>query len=139
MIAGQLMFQTTSAATSAVVPRLTKVNSWVKTNIRATASRSSGTTNEKIITKLRPEEVRVLQRSIPIAKPTPIGTVMTVVNNDSLSVWITAWWSCGSCHTELMGSVTYQRHEKPCHALCDLPLLNENSTAIPIGRIDHAM
>src|SRR5580658_7068035 len=132
------MFQTTRAATSAVVPRLTKVNSWVKTNMSATANNSSGTTNEKIITKLSPDAVRVRQRSIPMAKPTPIGTVMTVVSTESLSVWMTAWCNCGSCQTELTGSVTYQRQLKPCHALCDLPLLKEKSTAMPIGRIDHA-
>ena len=66
------------------------VNSWVNTNMSATASRSSGTTKEKIITKLSPEAVRVLQRSMPIANPTPIGTVMSVVNNDNLRVCITA-------------------------------------------------
>ena len=27
--------------------------------------------------------------------------------------------------------------EKPCHTLCDLPLLKENSTASAIGTIDQ--
>src|SRR5271166_2941461 len=31
----------------------------------------------------------------------------------------------------------YQRSEKPCQALWDFPLLNENKTASPIGTIDQ--
>jgi hypothetical protein len=34
-------------------------------------------------------------------------------------------------------SVKYQRQENPCQTLCDLPLLNENSTAIAIGTSDQ--
>ncbi len=56
----------------------------------ATASSSSGITNEKIITKFNEVEVRERQRSIPIAKETPIGTQITVVRTASTSVWITA-------------------------------------------------
>ena len=41
------------------------------------------------------------------------------------------------CATELTGSVKYQRQEKPCQTLCDLPLLNENSTASAIGTSDQ--
>src|SRR5258708_9078684 len=50
---------------------------------------------------------------------------------------MTAGCGAGSCKTELIGSAKYQRQEKPCHALCDLPLLNENSTAIAIGTNDQ--
>ncbi len=34
---------------------------------------------------------------------------------------------------------TYHLVENPCQVLCDAPLLNENSTAMPIGMIDHRM
>ena len=90
MIAGQLMFHTTSPATSAGVPRLMNVSACVTSRNSATASSSSGITNEKIITKFSPFEVRLRQRSMPIAKPTPIGTQITVVRTASTSVWITA-------------------------------------------------
>src|SRR6201990_2168539 len=50
---------------------------------------------------------------------------------------MTAACSCGLCSTELVWSVTYQRQEKPCQALWDLPLLKENSTAITIGTSDQ--
>jgi len=50
---------------------------------------------------------------------------------------MTAAWSCGLCRTELTGSLKYHRQEKPCQTLCDLPLLNENSTARPIGTSDQ--
>ena len=33
----------------------------------------------------------------------------------------------------------YHFVEKPCHVACEAPLLNENSTAIAIGTIDHRM
>ena len=90
MIAGQLMFHTTSPATSAGVPSLMNVSACVTSRNSATASSSSGITNEKIITKFSPFAVRVRQRSMPIAKPTPIGTQITVVRPASTSVWITA-------------------------------------------------
>ena len=90
MIAGQLMFQTTSPATSAGVPRLMNVSACVTSRNSATASSSSGITNEKIITTFSPFEVRVRQRSMPIAKQTPIGTQINVVRTASTSVWITA-------------------------------------------------
>src|SRR5215472_6029090 len=50
---------------------------------------------------------------------------------------MTAACSAGSCRTELIGSEKYQRQEKPCQTLCDLPLLNENSTASAIGTSDQ--
>ena len=39
----------------------------------------------------------------------------------------------------LPGSPQYQRVEKPCQTLRDLPALNENRIAIAIGTIDQAM
>src|SRR6185295_11649310 len=52
-------------------------------------------------------------------------------------VWTTAACRFGSCRTELTGSAKYQRQEKPCQTLCDLPLLNENSTASATGTSDQ--
>ena len=57
MIAAQLTFQVTSARTSASVPRCTVVNSTVKTKNIATPKISSGTTYDKIITKLNVDAV----------------------------------------------------------------------------------
>src|SRR6202453_5271003 len=74
---------------------------------------------------------------MPSANATPIGTAITVVSTDSRTVWMTAACSCGSCSTELTGSLKYHRQEKPCQVLCDFPLLNENSTAITIGTSDQ--
>src|ERR1700733_7060176 len=74
---------------------------------------------------------------MPSANDTPSGTAMTVVSTDSRTVWITAACSAGSCSTELTGSLKYQRQEKPCQLACDLPLLNENSTAMAIGTSDQ--
>ena len=67
------------------------VSAWVTSRNSATASSSSGITNEKIITMFSPPAVRVRQRSMPIAKHTPIGTQIAVVSTASTSVWITAW------------------------------------------------
>jgi hypothetical protein len=53
-------------------------------------------------------------------------------------VWTTAACRFGSCSTEFTGSAKYQRQEKPCQTLCDLPLLNENSTASATGTSDHS-
>ena len=74
---------------------------------------------------------------MPSANATPSGTAISVVSTDSRTVWMTAACSCGLCSTELTGSLKYHRQEKPCHALCDFPLLNENSTAMPIGTSDQ--
>src|ERR1700749_2763883 len=74
---------------------------------------------------------------MPSANATPSGTAISVVSTDSRTVWITAACSCGLCSTELVWSVKYQRQEKPCQALWDLPLLKENSTAITIGTSDQ--
>src|SRR6266568_9419224 len=52
-------------------------------------------------------------------------------------VWTTAACRFGSCRTEFTGSAKYQRQEKPCQTLCDLPLLNENSTASATGTSDQ--
>ena len=77
------------------------------------------------------------QRLMPSANATPSGTAISVVSTDSRTVWMTAACSCGLCSTELTGSLKYHRQEKPCQALCDLPLLNEKSTAMPIGTSDQ--
>src|ERR1035438_5893659 len=74
---------------------------------------------------------------MPSANDTPSGTAMIVVSTDSRTVWMTAACSWGLCRTELTGSLKYHRQEKPCQALCDLPLLNEKSTAMPIGTSDQ--
>src|SRR6202046_2829267 len=137
MIAGQLTFQVTRARTSAVVPRCTDVNSSVNTKNIATPKISSGMTKDRIIRKLNVEGMGPRQRLMPSANATPSGTAITVVSTDSRTVWIIAACSCGLCRTELTGSVKYQRQEKPCQTLCDLPLLNENSTAMPIGTSDQ--
>src|ERR1700678_75422 len=137
MIAGQLTFQVTRPRVSAIVPRCTPVNSAVNTKNIATPKISSGMTKDRIITKLNVEEVAPRQRLIPSANATPRGTAMIVVSTESRTVWITAACNCGSCSTELTGSLKYQRQEKPCQVLCDLPLLNEKSTAMTIGTSDH--
>src|SRR5580658_6312159 len=74
---------------------------------------------------------------MPSANATPSGTAISVVNTDSRAVWTTAACNCGLCSTELTGSLKYQRQEKPCHADCERPLLNENSTAMAIGTSDQ--
>jgi len=79
MIAGQLTFQVTRPRVSASVPRCTKLNSTVKTKNIATPKISSGTTKDRIITKLNVSEVRPRQRLMPSANATPSGTAITVV------------------------------------------------------------
>src|ERR1700761_2265111 len=74
---------------------------------------------------------------MPRANATPMGTAITVVSTDRRTVWMTAACSCGSCSTELTGSLKYHRQEKPCQTDCERPLLNENSTAIAIGTSDQ--
>src|ERR1700729_1463594 len=74
---------------------------------------------------------------MPSANATPSGTAIRVVSTDSRTVSMTAACSAGSCSTELTGSLKYQRQEKPCQLACDLPLLNENSTAMAIGTSDQ--
>src|ERR1700721_1535762 len=138
MIAGQLTFQVTRPRVSAIVPRGTAVNSTVNTKNIATPKISSGMTKDRIITKLNVEGTAPRQRLMPRAKATPSGTAMTVVSTDSRTVWMTAACSAGSCSTELTGSLKYQRQEKPCQVACDLPLLNENSTAMAIGISDQS-
>jgi len=64
-------------------------------------------------------------------------TAITVVKTDSRRVCSTALRSVGLWKIELMGSPQYHRIEKPCHALCDLPLLKENSTATAMGASDQ--
>ena len=73
-----------------------------------------------------------------MANSTPSGTVISVVSTPSLSVWTTAVCRLASCQTERTGSPQYQRIEKPCQTVRDLPLLNENSTAMATGSSDHS-
>src|SRR5579875_1994059 len=137
MIAGQLTFHVTRPRTSETVPRCTWVNSTVNTKNMATPKISSGMTKDRIITKLNADGVTPRHRLMPSANATPSGTAMTVVRTDSLIVCSTAACSWGLCSTELTGSPQYHRMEKPCQALCDFPLLNENSTAMAIGTSDQ--
>src|ERR1700722_17185346 len=136
-IAGQLTFQVTRPSTSASVPRWTVLNRVVKTMNIDTPKISSGTTYDRIITKLNVIGIGPRQRLMPSANATPSGTAMTVTSTERRNVWMTAACSCGSCSTELVWSVKYQRQEKPCQVDCDRPLLNENSTAITIGTSDQ--
>ncbi len=140
MMAGHEMFQTTSAATSAGVPRATNLKDCWNKNRRATPSSSSGITNEKIMRRLRLFEVRLRQRSMPIANPTPSGTVMIVTRNASHRVWMTAACRFAACRTDgvFVDAEMYHSSEKPWKTLWDLPWLNENKTARVMGRIDHA-
>src|SRR3984957_13317228 len=103
----------------------------------ATAKISSGTTNDKIIRKLKLAEIFPRHLLIPSANATPTGTAMTVVNADSFRVWKIALCSCGLYQIELTLSPQYQRIDRPWNEDCDLPLLNENSTAITIGASDQ--
>src|SRR5580693_1881360 len=137
MIAGQLTFQLTRARVCASVPSCTKLNSTVKTKNIDTPKISSGMTKEKIITKLNEEDVIPRQRLIPSANATPSGTAISVVYTDSRRVCSTESSSTLLCSTEFTGSVKYHRQEKPCQVACDLPLLNENRTAIAIGTSDQ--
>src|SRR5580698_533149 len=138
-IAGQLRFQVTSPATSCQKPSPCsfRPGSWVKTKYRATPKISSGTTNDKIMMKLKLEGSFPRQRLMPRANPTPSGTAMSVVRADSFSVTNIALCSCGLYQIELTLSPQYQRSERPWNADCDLPLLKENSTATTIGASDQ--
>src|ERR1700722_4883059 len=138
MIAGQLTFQVTRPRPSAQGPGGAAVNSTVNTMYMATPKISSGMTKDRIITKLNVAGIGPFQRLMPSANATPSGTAIRVVSTDSRTVWMTAACSAGSCSTELTGSLKYQRQEKPCQLACDLPLLNENSTAMAIGTSDQS-
>src|SRR5579875_2204476 len=125
------------ARISASEPRPTGVNSRVNTKNIATPKISSGITKDRIITKLKPVATGPRQRLMPSANATPSGTAIRVTYTDSRMVCTTAACRSGSCSTEFTGSVKYQRQEKPCQALCDFPLLNENSTASATGTSDQ--
>src|SRR3984957_4720311 len=138
-MAGQLRFQLTRPSTSASVPSPTPRSPgiWVKMKYSATPKISSGTTNDKIIRKLNPPGILPRHLLMPSAKATPIGTAITVVSAESLSVWKIALCSCGLYQIELTLSPQYQRSDRPWNADWDLPLLNENSTAIAMGASDQ--
>src|SRR5580698_9502465 len=135
MMAGQEKFQVTRPRISAMVPRWMNLKNWVKRKNMATPKISSGMTYEKTMTKLKAVDVFVRQRLIPMAKATPRGTAMMVVRIESRMVCSTALRKRGLWKTELTGSPQYQRVKKPCHTLCDLPLLKEKRTARPMGRM----
>src|SRR5262249_51050557 len=78
------------------------------------------------------------QRSRPSANATPSGTAIAVVRTPSSRVWPRAPCSVGSCHTDRFGSPQYQRNEKPCQVVRDLPALKENRIATATGSSDHA-
>ena len=123
--------------TWAEVPSLIGSANDVITNSSATASSTSGMTNDTSISMLAPDGSRPRQRSMPIANITPSGTVISVAMTPSFSVCNSAWCSVASCHTDRVGSPQYQRNEKPCHVVRDLPSLNENITAISTGSSDQ--
>ncbi|MDF2825072.1 MAG: hypothetical protein K0R68_2480 [Mycobacterium sp.] len=106
-------------------------------NSNATASSTSGMTNEKSITTLAPLGSRPRHRSTPMANSTPNGTVISVAMTPSLRVWNNAVCSAASCQTERVSSPQYHRNEKPCQSLRDRPSLKENHTAISTGSSDH--
>ncbi len=91
---------TTRAATSAGVPSEMNLKACSNKNSSATPNNSSGITNEKIMRKLSPLELRLRQRSMPIANPTPSGTQMIVTRKASHRVCTTAAWSWASWWTE---------------------------------------
>src|SRR5580704_13990301 len=74
---------------------------------------------------------------MPSANATPMGTAISVVYADSLSVSNIALCSAGLCQIELTLSPQYHRHVRPWYVACDLPLLNENRTASAIGASDQ--
>ena len=110
----------------------------VMRNSSETASSVSGMTKDSSINALAVSGSRPRQRSMPIAKSTPSGTVMRVVITPSLIVCTTAVCRLASCHTDRIGSPQYQRIEKPCHAVRERPSLNENSTATATGSNDQS-
>ena len=55
------------------------VNSLVNTKNMATPKISSGTTNDRIITKLKLAEILLRHRLMPSANATPMGTAISVV------------------------------------------------------------
>ncbi len=115
----------TRPITCAVVPRLTGTATVVITNSSATASSTSGSTNDSSIRKFAPLGSLPRQRSMPIANSVPSGTVISVAIKPSFRVCSSAVCSASLCHTESVWSPQYQRVEKPCQVVRDLPLLNE--------------
>ena len=95
-------------------------------------------TNETSMSTLAPDGNRPRHRSTPMANRTPSGTVMSVAMTPSFSVWISAVCRFASCQTDRVASPQYQRNEKPCQCVRDLPSLKENITAIITGSSDHA-
>ena len=73
-----------------------------------------------------------------MANATPMGTAMIVTRTDEPNgLHHGTAQRVGCAATELTGSPQYQRVEKPCQTLWDLPLLKENSTAMAMGTIDQ--
>ena len=79
----------------------------------ATPKISSGTTNDKIMMKLKLDGRTPRQRLMPSANATPIGTAMSVVRAESFSVSNMALCSCGLYQIELTLSPQYQRQVRP--------------------------
>ncbi len=97
----------------------------------------SGVMNENSIRKLATDALRACHRSSASANPTPNGTAISTVNDESFRLWNSADRSVSSFQSEFT-SLTYQRvSEKPCHVVCALPALNENATAMNTGRSVH--
>ena len=95
------------------------------TNSSATASNTSGSTNDSNIKKFAPAGSLPRQRSMPMANSVPSGTVIRVAITPSLTVCSSAVCSASLCHTDNVLSPQYHREEKPCHVVRDLPSLNE--------------
>ena len=102
-----------------------------------TASTISGIASGATTRKLEAARTLPRQRVIPIASPSPSGTVMIVVKNASRSVCPSAEISASLRNTE--PSATYHLSDAPCQSDRDLPALNENATAMTTGISIQAM
>ena len=100
---------------------------------RPTPIAISGVMNENSIRKFAVDALRACHRSSASANPTPNGTAISTVSDDSFRLWNSAERSVSSFQTEFTSS-RYQRvSENPCHVVCALPALNENATAMNTG------
>ena len=80
----------------------------------ATASSSSGTTNEKIITKFSPVEVRATPAIDSDRETDPDRNADHRRQDRESEVWMTASWRVGLLSTDVTWLPTYHFVEKPC-------------------------
>ena len=85
----------------------------MKTKNIATPKISSGTTNDKIMMKLKLDGRKPRHRLMPSANATPMGTAISVVYAESFSVSKIALCSAGLCQIELTLSPQYHRQVRP--------------------------